>query len=72
MALLRRELEIALRLSLVLDDGTPSFLIKQREVVLRFETPLENRVGQGLFIVTLCAIAVLAWRSRAGAQARAL
>jgi len=46
--------------------------VGEHEVVLRFETPLENRVGQGLFIVTLCAIAVLVWRSRVGAQARAL
>jgi hypothetical protein len=52
---------------LLVDPG-----VGEHEVVLRFETPLENRAGQGLFLVTLCGIAVLVWRSRVGAQARTL
>jgi hypothetical protein len=45
---------------LLLDPGPG-----ERDVLLRFETPLENRVGQAIFFFTLAAIGWLVWHGRA-------
>jgi hypothetical protein len=34
-----------------------------RDVLLRFETPLENRIGTGLTVISLLILALLVWRS---------
>jgi hypothetical protein len=36
----------------------------EHDVLVRFETPLENRVGQGIFFVTLAAVAWMLWHGR--------
>ncbi|MEO8596125.1 MAG: hypothetical protein ABI759_22590 [Candidatus Solibacter sp.] len=43
---------------LLLDPGAG-----EQEVVLRFETPLENRMGQALGVLALLAVLALGWRS---------
>jgi hypothetical protein len=34
----------------------------EHDVVLRFETPLENRVGQAISMLAWLAVALLVWR----------
>jgi hypothetical protein len=51
---------------LLLDPGPG-----EHDVVLSFETPLENRVGQAISVFAWLAVAGLVWRSRRRAQAAA-
>src|SRR5262249_37853144 len=41
----------------------------EHDVVVRFETPLENRVGQGIFFVALAAVAWMLWHGLAKGRA---
>jgi hypothetical protein len=50
------------------EDGMHFLLVDagagDRDVVLRFETPLENRVGQVVFFLSVIAVAWLVWHGR--------